>query len=113
MYTKDKAIETLAKFFIENCPRQFLRVPPEQCIRQADLRNVNVTWEAGWGISASLSFGIDDEPTISWASTGRTVVTALAAVALYRTVVEFAAVLEAKRLEELGYVAQSERRHKG
>lgn len=110
-YTKDKAADCLRKFFLANCPTQYLLVPPEKCLMDEQLRRVNVTWEASWGVSCSLSFGIDNEPNISWSSTGRTVVTAVAAIALYRTVVEFAAMLEARRQEELGYVHQSDRRY--
>lgn len=111
-YTKEKAEKALREFFLANCPRQFLRAPLEDCLRHDDgFRHVNVSWEAGWAIGCSLSCGIDREAELGWSSTGRSVAAATAAIALYRMVLDFAAMLECKRQEELSYVRQSDRHY--
>lgn len=114
-YTKAKAEKALREFFLANCPKQFLRQPLEQYLSfsrdEEGFRHVNVSWEAGWGIECSLSCGIDRETEMGWSSTGRSVAQATAAIALYRMVTDFAALLECKRQEELGWVRQSDRFH--
>ncbi len=73
--------------------------------------NTHLTWEQGWGVSASLRVAINREKRvhkrdgthyylsvsceISWSSTGHDVSRALAAITLYRQVTELAALLEA------------------
>lgn len=107
-YTMELAAAEMGRWFIQNCPRQFL-----QTIQEKDFEvggRVTVRWEACRGVDLFLEFDLEEEVTVSWPGAGRKVVTALAAVSLYRTVVEFAACLEAKRMEELNRVVRSGQR---
>lgn len=78
------------------------------------LIDFNLSWERAWGVSASLRISIEREKTdkagyggrvpctrfrtscdIGWSSTGRDISSATAALALYRQVIDLAALIQA------------------
>lgn len=112
MFTKQDAAERVREFVEINLPRQYLcrgeigKLPRrlEAFVNGEDL---NIGWESGWSVSCSLRLCMDDAPSITWPSTHRGLTEVVACLALYRQVVEFAALFDAYRLEQLSYVREA------
>lgn len=115
-YTLAEAARALKRFFIDNCPRRFMRQTPEVLAEEIDLfnntipRTVTVHWEVSFSVECSLRFGIHEETTLSWGGMQRSASEGLASAMLYREVAEFAVALDLKRREELRRVEQSQRK---
>ncbi len=115
-YTLAEAAKALKQFFINNCPRRFMRGTPEALADEIELyngtipRGVTVHWQISFAVECSLCFGIHEETTLSWGGMQRTASEALASAILYREAAAFAVALELKRREELRRVEQSQRK---
>lgn len=105
--TTEESDIALYQWAIDNAPRQHLITElTMESFAGLRRRSGHLFWEVNhaWAVSASISFSIGKPVTVSWSVTERDTAHALAAIALYRTVVEFAAQLECVRLSLGGKV---------
>lgn len=111
MYTKQEAAECIKKFFLDNCPRQYLSTPIDEIDFTYFAGNASnyVRWEVSFRVECTLCFDLRSV-NVTWASGGGNLITCHAVLSLYRMVVDFASMLETVRQEEMSEVARSEKR---
>ncbi len=98
--TRKQAFKKLMAFIIANAPRSFLVKVPELDHFDCELRSsVDLQWQVAWAVDSRICIRLDQEVEISWSSSHKNVARAVACVALYRQVVNFAAMLEIYRYD--------------
>jgi hypothetical protein len=91
--------EDFIRFFIANCPTKYIDRDPKKNLDPEDaLKGFDFSFRICPGVSCEISCSLVTETTVTWYYAERSVTQASAAMILYKTIVEFAAQLEAKRI---------------
>ncbi len=105
--TRDEACDNLHTFFGRNVPTAWLLYPVEYYVsRFVDIKRgscVVCTWRVSFGIEVTLSIELE-KLTLSWGGMMRPIPNAVASLALYRQVVDFAVLLDQYREEQFACV---------
>lgn len=108
--TRDEYASRLHRFIADNAPRAYLKELPEaERFLGRFNRIVYLSYEAAFSCNVSIAVSLDNETRLSWSCSDRDIVSATACLAMYRTAVDFAAILEAYRRYLAAWLVNAEK----